>query len=873
MQDMIVVQMQCNHMECPLGIEKIPMLSWKLQSDFQGDMQQAYRIVAAHSIEELENGEWLWDSGVRESGETFEIPYGGPPLSSRERVYWKVWNRTNAGEVWSASSFWEMGLLSQKDWKAMWITDKIYPVGINGAKDDTPATILRKTFDLKNNVKKARVYLCGLGYYELFINGKRVGDRLLDPAYTCYDQRVLYQTYDVTDMLQKGENAVAARLGEGWYNCTTPDVWYFKQASWRDTTKLIMQMEVYDENEESICITSGTDWKISNGKVRFNALRSGEVIDASLEPDGWKKAGFDDSEWGTPVPARAPGGLLHAQQIEPIRLVERLEPVAHWKTKHGRFVYDFGRNTTGWAEVCASGAQGSAVVVRYGEILDAEGNVDQNNLNIYVSGQEFQTDRFYLAGADEETFAPHFTYHGFRYAEVELEGNVELKDIQCCVVHTDLHRRGNFECSNELLNEVNKCACNSLLTNYHGIPTDCPHREKNGWTGDAMFSCDALLYNFAPMVAYEKWMDDFGDVLLPSGHLPGIIPTSGWGYTSGSGTAWDSAAILIPWNCYVYDGNLSLLKKMYPLMQKVMAYNSSMADGYIVSHGLGDHSMPAGGERRVPFMETCYLHTSAITMEKIARVLKKRKDQQMYKALAKNIRQALANAFVDSETGIVGAGTQAELACALYHGIVSGQLARRVAKRLAERVEADGRMIQGGIMTAKALLRVLCDYGYEELAYSVASRDEYPGWGYMARKGDMTLWEGWEDRDSHNHHLFSDISAWFYSYLGGIKPDEETPGFHHFEIKPYFPEQLSWVNVSFDSVSGMISNHWRRIVTGIEMCVYIPANTTATVCPVGYEIISLSEGVDGHAQELQPTNTLKLLAGQYKIQLRKMNGR
>lgn len=244
--DIRITNLQCNYLKSPLGVENVPRLSWVLQSEEHGLEQKAYRIVAARTVEELQAQNWLWDSGIVESDSTVEVAYGGE-LVSRERIYWRVWAETNYGSTWSDAAFWEMGLLSAEDWKAKWITDRIYPVGISGAKDDNPATLLRKKFALGSNAEKARVYVCGLGYYELFINGQRVGDRLLDPAYTCYDRRVLYQAYDVTELLQNGENVVAVRLGDGWYNCTTPDVWYFKQAAWRDLTKLLLQMEITDE--------------------------------------------------------------------------------------------------------------------------------------------------------------------------------------------------------------------------------------------------------------------------------------------------------------------------------------------------------------------------------------------------------------------------------------------------------------------------------------------------------------------------------------------------------------------------------------------------------------------------------------------------
>lgn len=841
--DIRITNLQCNYLKSPLGVENVPRLSWVLQSEEHGLEQKAYRIVAARTVEEFQAQNWLWDSGIVESDSTVEVAYGGE-LVSRERIYWMVWAETNYGSTWSDAAFWEMGLLSAEDWKAKWITDRIYPVGISGAKDDNPATLLRKKFALGSNAEKARVYVCGLGYYELFINGQRVGDRLLDPAYTCYDRRVLYQAYDVTELLQNGENVVAVRLGDGWYNCTTPDVWYFKQAAWRDLTKLLLQMEITDENGSGHYIVSDTDWKIAEGAIRFNALRSGETVDAAMEPIGWMVPGFDDTTWATSVPARAPGGELHSQQIQPIRLIEKLSPVRNWKTTKGRVVYDFGRNTTGFAEIRVKGTQGSEAIIRYGELLDEKNELDQSNLNIFVFGQEFQTDHFRLSGAGVETFMPHFTYHGFRYAEVELQGNIELLDIHCCVAYTDLPGRGDFACSNDLLNEVQKCCRNSLLTNYHGIPTDCPHREKNGWTGDAMFSSDALLYNFDPTVVYEKWMDDFFDVQKPSGQLPGIIPTSGWGFTSGSGTAWDSALILIPWNTYVYNGNLHILKKAYPRMQKLMKFLHAMEDGFLVYHGLGDHSMPAGGERRVPFMESCYYYTCAVTMAKVAAVLGDAAGQEKYTELAENIRKAFVSAFVDTDSCIVGDDTQGELACVLYHGIVKGALAQEIAQRLAERVKTDGCKINGGIMTAKALLRTLCDYGYTDIAYAVASRKEYPGWGYMAAKGDGTLWEGWEDRDSHNHHLLSDISAWFYSYLAGIRPDEQAPGFRHIKIAPCFPTELNWVRARYDSVCGAIESHWWREDDCIQMDVTIPANTTATVSAKGYKIVSASNMVD-----------------------------
>lgn len=834
-----IENLKCNYLKKPLGVEtEKPKLSWELRSHKRGQYQTAYQIIVSSSLKELDKNQGnLWDTGKVNSNQSIHIPYGGRRLFSRQGCYWKVriWDQEGKCSLWSRPGYWEMGILNTTDWQGRWITLHRDPVNLEGSKDKCPAPILRCTFTLDKNIKKVRIYICGLGYYELYVNGHKVGDEVLAPSFTRYDKRVLYQTFDVKEALLKGKNAVGVLLGNGWYNCFTEEVWNFQQAPWRSHPKLLFQMHVEFEDGEEQIIASDTNWRGATGPIVFDSLRNGEIYDARLETYGWAEPDYNDRDWEKAILTHSPGGILQSQQMTPIRMTETITPVSLKEVKKGVWLYDLGQNISGWAKIRVSGSAGDEIVLRYAENLGEDGDIDTSNIDMYIKSGEFQTDRYILKGEGVEEWEPRFTYHGFRYIQLTgFPGTPTIDNLQGRVVHTDFETRGKFECSNELFNTIQNCARWSTLTNYHGIPTDCPHREKNGWTGDAQISAEQTLLNFDPATAYAKWLNDFTDVQRQSGQLPGIIPTGGWGYNWGSGPAWDSALILIPWYIYLYYGDLTILQSMYGSMKRYVDFMTSMSIDYIVDFGLGDWCPP---QRKEYFHNSCptvitdtaYYYIDAYILSKTASLLGKHQDANCYEILANNIRKSFREKFIDIERGKVMGNSQTALSCVLYQSLVDGEEASKILKSLIGEIDQYDYHLDCGILGTKYIMHALTEYGRADLAYTIANQTTYPSWGYCIAQGATTLWENWEGTGSRNHHMFGDISSWFYKGLAGINPDPEKPGFKNIIIKPNPVGDLSWVKAWHQSMYGRIVCNWTVDKNKFNLYIDIPVNSTTTV--------------------------------------------
>lgn len=872
-----ILNLKCNYLKNPIGVETPnPLFSWMLQSNERGQYQKAYRIKVASSLEFLNTDlPDFWDTGKVESDLSIHIPYSGKILESRQKVFWIVcvWDSSNKESVWSEVATFEMGLLNKEDWKAKWIGS---PNGGTEITKAVPAPILRKAIQLKEKVVSARVYLCGLGYYELYINGRKIGDEVLSTAFTRYDETVLYNTYDVTEAFQQGENVISAILGNGWYNCFTSEVWDFRQAAWRHQPKIIAQLHLKFDDGEELVVISDSSWKVSDSPISFDGLRNGEFYDARLEKAGWNQPGFDDDLWLRASIIRSPGGVLKSFQMAPIKVTGTIRPVRLKEVEQGVWIFDLGQNISGWAQIKVSGLAGTEVTLKYAEKIKADGSIDISNIDQFIKSGEFQTDKYVLKGEGTESWEPRFTYHGFQYIQVTgFPGIPTLDNLSGRVVHTAFEARGNFECSNQLLNSIQRCTNWSTLTNYHGIPTDCPQREKNGWTGDAYLSAEQVLFNFDPMTAYTKWLKDFKDVQRPNGQLPGIVPTGGWGFNGGSGPAWDSAMILIPWYMYEYCGDKSILEEMYDNMKLYVNYMLEMSEGFLVDFGLGDWCPPSG-EIKCPTMvtDTSYFYVDTCIISKTAALLKKDKDAAKYKELAKNIRDAFRRKFLNTKTGEVEGNCQTSLSCALYQGLVDEGEKSLVLKKLIEEVEKQDRHIDCGILGTKYMLHTLTNLGRTDLAYAIATQETFPGWGHWIMQGATTLWEQWNGNDSRNHHMFSDISAWFYRGLAGINPDINEPGFKHIIFRPNPVEGLEWVKSSHQSMFGRIECNWKVEGDKFLINVSLPVNSRATLClPYGYGENILENGNPPVGVKMEKENRdgiiLSFGSGEYKFQVGK----
>jgi len=702
-----------------------------------------------------------------------------------------------------------------------------------------PAPYFRKTFHWEKSEKKVLISICGLGYYELYLNGKKVGDHVLDPVPTQYDKRVLYTVYDVTEYLQEEINVIGVILGNGLYNCHTPETWNFDKAPWRDYPKLLLQME----NNNEVLLISDKSWKVTSGPIIFDGLRNGETYDARLELDNWMLPEYEDTTWKNAVRAAPPGGILQQQSMPPCKVIQSKPCLKQWKTAEG-YVYDIGQNISGWIKLEVTGESGAEVTIRYGEIIDQNNNLDQQRINSLIADSEkFQTDRYILKGHNIETWEPRFTYHGFQYVQVTIKGKAKIKSLEGRVVHTDLDTIGEFSCSDSIINTLQQCTLWSYVGNFVGIPTDCPQREKNGWTGDAHLATETGLFNFNAGSAYSQWMDSFADIQRPSGQLPSIVPTGGWGFNWGSGPAWDSAFILIPWYIYLYTGNTDSIKTHYSAMKKYVDFCTYMADDNIISFGLGDWChVDQNRIVDINLTSTAYYYVDTLLIARFAEITNRTDDYQQYSQLAADIKKSF-NKYFYKGNGIYAKGEQTAMGCALYQGLVEDKEKDMVLQKLTEAVEENSCKPDFGILGAKYIPRALADNGQTELAFRLITQPEFPGWVHWLKQGATTLWETWQGTASRNHIMFGDISAWMYQYLAGITPDPDNPGFKHMIIKPHLIHALDWGSAKHNSPYGNISVSWKKQKNKAIIDIEISNQTTADIILPDGTITQHSAGI------------------------------
>lgn len=824
-------RLRCEYLNNPLGLDTTkPRLSWELTSGKRGDLQAAYQVLAATSAEKLTEGAAdLWNSGRVESRQTNQVVYGGKPLHSGQRCYWtvRVWDREGEQSEFCTPAYWEAGLCEDGDWHGAWIGRRA------ASADDTAAPMLRKTFDLPSSVTRARAYVCGLGYNELYLNGQRVGDAVLDPGYTDFDKRVLYATHDVTAFLRRGSNAAGVILGRGWYDMLTQAEWNFDTAPWRSAPKL--RMELVCELADGTTGTLSTDgtWKCSTGPILFDSLYEGENYDARLEKPDWATASYDDSKWEPVSIMEAPRGKLTAQQVEPIRVMQTTAPAKLTQPKPGLFVFDFGQNLTGVPQLSIDVPAGTKLDMQCGERLHPDGTLDVRAIEVFTVNRNpknrFQTDTYIARGGGREIWQPRFTYHGFQYVQVSgYPGEMTADNLRAAVIHTPFEPTGTFRCSEPLLNQIQKNTLWSFVGNAHSIPTDCPTREKNGWTADAHLAAEQALYNFDAAAFYTKWMDDVSDAMRDDGQMPGIIPSGGWGYTKDIGPAWDSALFIIPWYLYEYYGDTRVLEAHYPTMVRYIDWMQRQAPDDIPTFGLGDW-VPYDTHTTNSLTSTAYYYEDLRIIANASKLLGKSDAEATYTAMAKRVKEAWNKRFFKPETGDVDNNSQTALACGLFFGLIPAEHQAAVFQKLLSAIEARDYHIDTGILGAKYVMQVLLDHGRADVAYRLASQKTQPGWGWWLTQGATTLYEDWKGEASLNHIMFGDISAWFYKALAGLRFDSGCPGFRRAIIRPYVVGDLASAEADYHSICGRYVSSWRVAAGKLALKVSVPANTSAEV--------------------------------------------
>lgn len=658
-------------------------------------------------------------------------------------------------------------------WSAYWITCPDCPAPV--------APRFVKQFELNQLPKQAELLISGLGFYSCELNGQPVSDQLLNPAFSRYDVTCYFNQFDVTPLLQAGENTLCVTLGNGWYNELQANAWDFDHAVWKHPPQLLAELML----DGVTALGTDSSWQCGPSRTQFNSLRGGETYDAAMELPALRPAVVD----------HGPGGLLKPQTLPPIRVCERLEPVARYEN-----IYDFGVNTSGNVEVRVRGEKGQRLTIRYGERMREDRSLDTADIDSLVYEKRFQTDEYILSGQGEERWHAQFGYNGFRY--VQLEGPCEVLGVTARVFHTDLKEAGRIECSNPLVMKILDAVRRSTLTNFHHMPTDCPQREKNGWTGDAHLSAEQALFHFDMADAYVKWLDDIVDCQRPSGQIPCIVPTSGWGYSWGSGPTWDAVLFNLPHELYRYTGDISYIKRYYPAMARYLDFLERNTEGYISRYGLGDWCPPFEAEEcPAEVLLTGYFYRMAGQMAQFAGLLDREEDQTRYQALAQRVRNAFEREFLGKVPD-----SQTYLSALLYFGLAPDP--EETTRRLAALVDAAQGHLLCGIFGAKFILNALTENGRFDVAYRIASGRDYPSWGYMAEAGEGTLWETWRGRSSRNHHMFSEIGAWYFKALAGFNIDEEAPGFRHVRLTPHIPEDISRFNAWHDTPLGRLALSW-----------------------------------------------------------------
>ena len=850
-------QLLCDYLKNPLGVDNLhPRLSWRLEDVRQGAKQTACQVLVGTDSLEVVRGEAnRWDTGKMQSDVTL-LPYAGKELQPFTKYYWKVkvWDKEGVPTESTVHSF-ETGMMSMKNWQGAWIGD-------GHGIDYKPAPYFRKVFQTKKKIKSARAYLVAAGLFELYLNGEKIGNHRLDPLYTRFDRKNFYLTFDVTKYLQEGKNAIGVLLGNGWFNHQSIATWNFHEAAWRNRPAFCMDLRItYDDGTVEV-IPSDRDWKTSGGALVFNSIYTAEHYDARLEQKGWNTVNFDDSKWKGVRFRQAPSNQIVSQQVQPIRAVEEIKPQKVTQLNDTTYVFDFARNMSGTSRIKVAGEAGTVIRLKHGERLYENGHVDLSNIDVYYypkdNSDPFQTDILTLSGEGEDDFMARFNYKGFRYVEVTTSKPLKLDEnnLKAYFIHSDVTQRGAIKTSSPLIDRMCWATNNAYLSNLMGYPTDCPQREKNGWTGDGHLAIETALYNYDGITVYEKWLGDHRDEQQPNGVLPDIIPTHGWGYGTDNGLDWTSTIAIIPWNLYMFYGDSKPLADNYENIKAYVNYVDRIAPNGLTTWGRGDW-VPVKSKSNKELTSSVYFYVDATILSKTAKLFGKEEDYQHYKALAEKIKQAINAKYLNKETGIYANGSQTELSVPLMWGVVPEDCKEKVVKNLAEKVKQAGFHLDVGVLGAKAILNALSRNGEFETAYKVAVQDTYPSWGWWIVNGATTLLENWDlkaTRDiSDNHMMFGEIGGWFYKGIGGIYPDELKPGFKHIRLEPNFPTELTHFEAKHDSPQGEIVSSWKRKGKRLTYTVKVPANSTATL---------------SFPSNVKDARTIGLEAGEYTFELR-----
>ncbi len=855
---LVVSDLRCENLTNPVCIDKLqPRMSWKLESDARNIIQSAYRILVSDDPEKLDADEGnLWDSRKVASNQSIMIQYQGRILKAATKYYWKVrvWDTSGHGSGWSETATWQMGLLNPSDWNnARWIcfedmhsSMRIVPgvhlggnnLGHRGHQRNV-VPMFRKEFRTGGKIESATLYISGLGHYEVYLNGDKIGKSLLSPGWTHYDKTMLYNTYDVTGKLTTGANVIGAMVGNGFYNINRER--YRKLTIAYGTPKMICKLNIRyaDGSEEDI--VSGNDWKTLPSPVVYTSIFGGEDYDARLEKDGWTVAGFDDGCWRSATLASMPAGTLKPEPGHPVEVKETIDVKQITRLSEDRSLYDFGQNASGIFELKIKGQRGQVVRLLPGELIHASNEIDQRATGRW----HFYT--YTLKGEDIETWRPRFTYYGFRYIQVEGAAPVresfsdslpQILSLKMLHTRNAAPQTGSFKCSNELFNRIFNLINWAIKSNLQSVVTDCPHREKLGWLEQTYLMGASVHFNFDIYHLYTKLVEDMIDAQTEEGLIPSIAPE----YVLFEGgfrdsPEWGSASVIVPWLIYRWYGDRSVMERAWPMMVRYIGYLSGLADDHILSHGLGDW-YDLGPERPgnaqltpVELTATAIYYHDLVLLSRMAGLLHKTEEKNHYARLAEKVRAAFNRKFFDDVNKVYSTGSQTAMAMPLCLGLVEPAYRDQVFSNLVDSIMAGNKALTAGDIGFHYLVQALAEGGAPQLLFEMNNRDDVPGYGYQLKKGATSLTESWPALEvvSNNHLMLGHLMEWFYSGLGGIRQEKESTGFRNIIIRPAMVGDITAATTCFESPYGTISTDWELSEESISLKVDIPANTNAEI--------------------------------------------
>jgi alpha-L-rhamnosidase len=840
----------------PIGMEQAkPRFSWQLTSDKRSTAQTAYEIHVADNVAALAKGT-VWSSGKRSSDQSTFVEYGGTPLVSGKKYFWqvRVWDNYGRASKWSETASWQMGLLSQADWKAQWIT-----VGFAEDTVNRPSPLFRKTFSSAKKIKSATAFITAQGLYEAFLNGSRVGDAYLTPGWTSYNKRLQYQAYDVTALVKAGSNAIGVQLGSGWYRGYIgfggQKNYYGKQLG------LLFQLQLDYEDGTRDVVASDASWKCATGSIVSSEIYHGETIDARKEKAGWSTVAFKDDDWANAKLKENTSPNLVATYNEPIRKHETFKALRLINTPNGEKVIDFGQNLVGWVQVKARGNAGTKITIYHAEVLDKYGNFYTENLR-----PAKQKNEYILKGSGEETFEPHFTFQGFRYIRVEgYPGDIKLENFTAIALYSDMKLTGNFTSSNALINQLQHNIQWGQRGNFLDVPTDCPQRdERLGWTGDAQAFSRTATFNFDVHNFFSKWLRDV-EADQVEGNVPFVVPDVLGRFGSmiaGGSAGWADAATIIPWNIYLAYGDQKVLETQYESMKAWVGYMERNSTNHLWNKGFhfgdwlfyrpfDDNDGRSAVTDKYLIAQTFFAHSIQQVIN-TANVLGQKEDAAKYSDLLNKVKDAFLKEYV-TPNGRLISSTQTAYVLALNFDMLPPVLQKTAAQNLVENVKNYDNHLTTGFLGTPYLCHVLSRFGYDEVAYKLLLQESYPSWLYPVKMGATTIWERWDGikpdstfqtpgMNSFNHYAYGAIGDWMYRVAAGIDTKESAPGYKEIIIKPHVGGTFTSMSAELQTPYGKVSSSWSVQGKSIALDVTVPANTKATIFIPANSVEGITEG-------------------------------